>query len=54
MPRNKSPALKKKLAKKMNQNRRMPIFVIAKTARRVMRNNKQRNWRRRKMKLKVD
>ena len=46
--------MKKKLAKKMNQNRRMPIFVIAKTARRVMRNTKQRNWRRRKLKLKVD
>ncbi|HLD62968.1 MAG TPA: 50S ribosomal protein L39e [Candidatus Norongarragalinales archaeon] len=51
MSRNKSEKKKTILAKALKQNRRMPIFVIAKTARRVMRNVKQRHWRTRKLKL---
>ena len=53
MARNKSRARKKVLAKHLDQNRRIPIFVMAKTARRVMRNSKARNWRVKKLKLKV-
>lgn len=52
MARNKDAKKKKILAKKLNQNRRIPIFVIAKTARRITRNSKQRHWRARKMKMK--
>lgn len=51
MARNKSEKKKKILSKALRQNRRVPIFVIAKTARRVMRNVKQRHWRVRKMKI---
>ncbi len=51
MSRNKDAKKKMVLAKKLSQNRRIPIFVIAKTARRVTRNTKQRHWRGRKMKL---
>jgi len=40
------------LGKALKQNRRIPIFVMAKTARRVIRNVKQRHWRTRKMKVK--
>jgi len=36
------------------QNRRVPLFVVAKTARRTRTNPKQRHWRRSKLKLKVD
>ncbi len=53
MPKNKSNAKKKALSKHLQQNRRVPVFVMAKTARRVMRNTKQRNWRSKKLKLKV-
>lgn len=49
----KSAEKKRALAKKLRQNRRIPIFVIAKTARRRTRNPKTRNWRRQKLKLKV-
>jgi len=41
---------KKRLGKKLNQNRRMPIFVMARTKRHVTRNTKARNWRHRKIK----
>jgi len=51
MSRNKSEKKKMILAKALKQNRRVPIFVIAKTARRVMRNVKQRHWRMRKLKV---
>lgn len=43
---------KKILSKALSRNRRIPIFVIAKTARRVTRNTKQRHWRGKKLKLK--
>ncbi len=51
MSRNKDSKKKRILSKALKQNRRVPIFVIAKTARRVMRNVKQRHWRVRKMKM---
>ena len=54
MTSNKSQKKKDVLSKKVRQNRRVPIFVIARTARRVSRNTKARNWRSRKMKIKVD
>ncbi|NUN11438.1 50S ribosomal protein L39e [Candidatus Micrarchaeota archaeon] len=50
----KSPAKKKVLSKALKQNRRIPIFVIAKTGRKVSRNTKSRNWRFKKLKVKVD
>lgn len=53
MARNKSKEKKKVLSKHLQQNRRIPIFVMAKTSRRVMRNTKARNWRQKKLKLKV-
>jgi large subunit ribosomal protein L39e len=42
----KSKAKKKRLGKLDNQNCRMPAWVIMKTDREVLRNPKQRNWRR--------
>jgi len=47
--------LKKKmmLAKKRKQNRRMPVLAMVKTHRRVQYNKFQRDWRRRKMRIKV-
>ncbi|MEM4254709.1 MAG: 50S ribosomal protein L39e [Candidatus Norongarragalinales archaeon] len=51
MSRNKTQKKKMVLAKALKQNRRVPIFVIAKTARRVMRNPVQRHWRTKKLKL---
>jgi large subunit ribosomal protein L39e len=52
MSSNKSQKKKAALAKKIRQNRRIPIFVMAKTARRVTRNSESRNWRRKKLKVK--
>ena len=45
----KSASKKKVLTKKLSQNRRIPIFVIAKTGRKVTRNTKTRNWRHQKI-----
>lgn len=53
MARNKSPEKKRLLAKAARQNRRIPLFVIARTKRRVTRNRRARNWRGRKMGIKV-
>ncbi len=46
-------SFKKKLAlaKAIRQNRRIPVFVIARTKRKVTRNTKSRNWRSKKLKL---
>jgi len=49
MSRNKSAVVKKKLGKAAKQNRRIPLFVVAKTKRRVTSNVNQRNWRRQKL-----
>lgn len=54
MGKNKSHQLKKKLSKALQQNRRVPLFAMAKTARRVTRNVKARHWKSRKLKIKVD
>ncbi len=54
MGKNKSHQLKKKLGKALQQNRRVPLFAMAKTARRVTRNPKARHWKTRKLKIKVD
>jgi len=53
LAKRKSSELKKKLAKALVQNRRIPVFVIARTKRKVSRNPKARHWRQRKMKIKV-
>ena len=43
---------KMRLAKAARQNRRMPIFVTVRTKRKVMWNNRSRNWRTEKLKAK--
>ena len=53
MSSNKSKEKKNVLSKHLRQNRRVPIFVVARTARRVSRNVKARNWRTSKLKIKV-
>ena len=53
MARNKSKEKKETLARINVQNRRVPIFAIAKTKRKVRRNPLQRNGRRKKLGLKV-
>ena len=53
MSTRKSGEKKLALAKAIRQNRRIPVFVIAKTKRKVSRNSKARNWRVKKMDLKV-
>ena len=42
----KSKAQKKRLAKKENKNCRVPAWVMMRTDREVVRNPKQRSWRR--------
>ncbi len=44
MARNKSVRKKEILSKANRQNRRMPLFVVAKTKRRVRYNRMSRNW----------
>lgn len=41
----KGPKKKKRLAKAIKKNRRMPPFVMLKTNRRVMFNRYRRDWR---------
>jgi large subunit ribosomal protein L39e len=53
MSRAKSSQRKKRLGSEIKKNRRLPVFVIAKTNRRVSTNARRRNWRSRKLKLKV-
>ena len=52
MSRNKTSKLKERLGKKIKQNRRVPVFIVPKTNRRVSQNNKRRNWRSSSLKLK--
>ncbi len=54
MSRVKSAERKKKLGKAARQNRRIPIFVAAKTKRKITQNRLQRNWRKDKLDLKID
>ncbi len=49
----KSSNVKTALGKALKQNRRIPLFVIAKTKRKVSRNTERRNWRSKKLKLKA-
>ena len=51
MGRIKSKRVKATLGKMLKMNRRLPLFVIAKTNRRVMRNSEARNWRSQKLKM---
>ena len=48
----KSQKKKAMLGKAMKQNRRIPLFVVAKTNRKVVANNSRRAWRNQKMRLK--
>ncbi|VVB66724.1 50S ribosomal protein L39e [Candidatus Gugararchaeum adminiculabundum] len=50
----KSQAKKEVISKKLKQNRRIPIFVIAKTNRKVTQNSERRNWRTKKLNIDVD
>ncbi|RLG18076.1 50S ribosomal protein L39e, partial [Candidatus Micrarchaeota archaeon] len=52
MGKQKSASTKRKLGKAAKSTRRVPLFVMAKTARKVTRNLKRRHWRSRKLKLK--
>lgn len=52
MARNKSEGRKKKLVKAAKKNRRIPVFAIAKTNRKLTFNRSSRNWKTRKLKLK--
>jgi large subunit ribosomal protein L39e len=46
--------IKMRLAKKRKQNRRMPVLAVVKTHRRVQSNKFQRDWRRRKMRIREE
>ncbi len=52
MARNKMARTKNKLVIAARQNRRMPLFVVAKTKRRMRFNRLQRDWKSQKLKLK--
>ena len=51
MSKVKTQRKKAMLGKHMKQNRRIPLFVIAKTNRRVVQNSERRNWRSQKLKM---
>lgn len=51
MSRNKTAGFKRRLMKAKNSNRRVPAWAIMRTERKLMFNTKQRNWRRRKLKI---
>ncbi len=51
MSKIKSARKKATLGKAMKQNRRIPLFVIAKTNRRVTQNSERRNWRTQKLNM---
>ncbi len=51
MSKSKTPETKAMLGKALKQNRRIPIFVIAKTNRRIVANRERRHWRRQKRKM---
>lgn len=50
MARNKHVATKKRLMAKVNENSRVPAWVMMKTNRRVTTNPKRRTWKRNKLK----
>ncbi len=47
----KTPKAKATLGKMIKRNRRIPLFVIAKTNRRVVQNRERRAWRTQKLKM---
>lgn len=51
MSKIKTARTKATLGKMIKQNRRMPLFVIAKTNRKVTQNREARNWRNQKLKM---
>lgn len=51
MARHKTTQLKKVLTAGIKHNRRVPVFVIAKTKRAFTRNQKRRYWRARKLRV---
>ena len=51
MSSNKTRTFKKKLGKAARLNRRIPLFVIAKTRRKIRFNRKSRNWLQKKLRL---
>ncbi len=51
MSRNKELGRKIRLMKAVKQNRRVPGWVMLRTARRVTQNSLRRNWRRSNLKL---
>ncbi|MFH1471007.1 MAG: 50S ribosomal protein L39e [Candidatus Micrarchaeota archaeon] len=53
MSKSKSQARKKRLGKEVKKNKRLPVFVVAKTNRRISSNPRRRHWRHRKLKLKI-
>ncbi|MFH1285348.1 MAG: 50S ribosomal protein L39e [Candidatus Micrarchaeota archaeon] len=50
----KSPEKKARLGKALKTNRRIPVFVIAKTNRKVTQNSERRSWKHNKLKLHMD
>ena len=54
MSSNKTRTFKKRLGKAARRNRRIPLFVIAKTKRKIRFNRNTRNWLQRKLKLGKD
>jgi len=51
MSKIKSARKKATLGKAMKRNRRIPLFVIAKTNRKVTQNREARSWRTQKLKM---
>ena len=51
MSKIKTARAKATLGKMIKRNRRIPLFVIAKTNRKVSQNSERRNWRSQKLKL---
>lgn len=51
MGANKSMRLKKRLGKKMKQNRQMPNWIRLRTGNTIRYNAKRRHWRRTKLRL---
>ncbi len=49
MARNKPYAMKRRLQKATNTNRRVPAWVVVRTSRRFLRHPKRRHWRGRKL-----
>ena len=51
MARNKLPAKKMRLAKKLKQNQSVPAWIIVKTKGKVRTHPKRRKWRNQKLKV---